>query len=243
PIGTYGSLVCSDQSVLYMINNSTYEIYSYDIINDSMQTVAYIGFSTPGDLTFYKGNLVFPTHTANSSIKAYNLQTNMVSDVYCLNNWGDMSNFFSFTNRFLDCNTNEIIGSDITGMYVFNLENDTYMPLGIDVSQHYIYGLASDNEYMASACYESLTPSNCQLSTAENPVQEYSVFPNPATDFIEITSNGIMQEIAIIDLSGRVISRLENPPPTINLISLASGCYVMKMKIDGRHHAQKFIKQ
>ena len=66
------------------------------------------------------------------------------------------------------------------------------------------------------------------------------ISPNPAKDFITI-SGGIVKEVRISDVSGRVL--LTSKDKKIDIRSLVSGVYYIAIEtINGNHVVQKFIK-
>ena len=97
----------------------------------------------------------------------------------------------------------------------------------------------SDALYVAS-----FIPTN---SIEENSAQEISIFPNPATDILNITSSETISEIEIVNALGQVVYRIEvnadNAVCDVN--GLANGVYVVR--IHGTDTAlvcqRKFIKE
>src|SRR5690606_4797228 len=68
----------------------------------------------------------------------------------------------------------------------------------------------------------------------ENPSSSIQVYPNPTKDYINITSEEIIQSIEIYDITGRLvkaepINRFEAQQ---NIDNLANGTYVLKIKTD-----------
>jgi subtilisin family serine protease len=70
----------------------------------------------------------------------------------------------------------------------------------------------------------------------------WSIFPNPAVENLNIANlPSSVQEIEIIDLTGKVIRRkIENN--SISIQSLESGSYWLRLLINGKIEQQKFIK-
>mgnify|MGYP001402448928 CR=1 FL=1 len=82
-------------------------------------------------------------------------------------------------------------------------------------------------------------------SNSENDIDEtHSIFPNPSNNFIFIqgqTSNVVSTQV--MDLNGRVILNKVNPENGINISTLSSGIYVLKMiNKDGSQEVIKFEK-
>lgn len=75
----------------------------------------------------------------------------------------------------------------------------------------------------------------------------FSVYPNPATDYLNIiTKNGGMEisNASIYDLSGRLVKGTKISDSSINIQSLAKGTYILTLKSsDGKTFSEKFIKK
>ncbi len=70
------------------------------------------------------------------------------------------------------------------------------------------------------------------------------IYPNPATDVIYISNIGVVSEIKIVDLTGRIILKENNKNGFINIRDLSNGTYMLLLK-DGKGNEKtfKFIKQ
>ena len=79
----------------------------------------------------------------------------------------------------------------------------------------------------------------------------FSVFPNPATDIIQIISDNILgfnATVQITNTQGQLLFTKQinsnNQPAMVNISSLSSGIYVLKIiTADGTMNVQKFLKQ
>jgi uncharacterized protein (TIGR02145 family) len=82
--------------------------------------------------------------------------------------------------------------------------------------------------------------------TEESIIENVSVYPNPTTDFIRITTNQInSSSIQIMNITGQVMYSNENynSNEDIDLSELSSGIYIIKMNIDGIEKFEKIIKK
>lgn len=69
------------------------------------------------------------------------------------------------------------------------------------------------------------------------------VIPNPANEFISISTDQIIDQIEIIDLCGKVVCLSDNNIKRINISKIEQGVYVVKTKtLDGRCSYTKFVK-
>jgi hypothetical protein len=74
----------------------------------------------------------------------------------------------------------------------------------------------------------------------------FSLYPNPATDYLHISGNEAygFTTAAIYDLSGRLVKTAKISDGSINIQSLAKGTYVVTLKNkDGKEFSKKVIKK
>lgn len=82
------------------------------------------------------------------------------------------------------------------------------------------------------------------LATQEIEKKSFSVYPNPATDIINIESEDeIVKDIEINDVNGKLIPLQSINQQTIDISSLASGTYFVKIKADKTEETHKIIKK
>lgn len=72
-----------------------------------------------------------------------------------------------------------------------------------------------------------------------------SVYPNPATDFVNIqnTKSEKIQAISLGDLTGRTIKHIDVNETKVSLSGLPKGVYLLKIKTDKGMSVQKVIKK
>jgi len=68
-----------------------------------------------------------------------------------------------------------------------------------------------------------------------------SVFPNPAKDQINISSNGIIQQVSIVDVSGKTV--YTGVQKSINISKLQSGIYFVRTETEKGTSNIKFVKE
>ncbi|MDP9956458.1 hypothetical protein J2X97_002117 [Epilithonimonas hungarica] len=142
-----------------------------------------------------------------------------------------------------------------------NWELDQELKPGDDVTEDfYGWSLAmNDDEIIVGASRENFdtndenelndagsayifTPSS--LATNENNLSknDVKIYPNPAKDFINITSRKEINSVEILEQSGKRIS--ESKELRINVSQLPKGIYILKIKFsNGSSSIQKLIKQ
>jgi len=103
--------------------------------------------------------------------------------------------------------------------------------------------------YMIPRVCEVLKANGVNISVEENQTLSsfFSVYPNPANDFLTLDKvNEInIEKIELIDLSGRIVmTSLSNENrSTIDLSSLNSGIYILKVESDNGTLTEKIVKQ
>jgi len=66
----------------------------------------------------------------------------------------------------------------------------------------------------------------------ENSLMNTRVFPNPASDVLNIENNNNVSVLYIISTDGRVVSQISNPAQSIDISNLAAGNYMLRMISD-----------
>ena len=82
------------------------------------------------------------------------------------------------------------------------------------------------------------------LSTKNISLSDFTVYPNPATDFVNINSADTIDSYRIYDLTGRVVKR-SSPYSNnfrIDVTSLNKGVYLVKLNSGDKTGSIKLIK-
>ena len=76
-------------------------------------------------------------------------------------------------------------------------------------------------------------------------LSKISIYPNPATDFINFQSKAMIEEIQVFNLSGQMVltSKQTGNSIQVNIANLPSGIYLAKIKSAQGWSSQKLIKQ
>ncbi|MGB2342606.1 MAG: T9SS type A sorting domain-containing protein [Flavobacteriaceae bacterium] len=83
------------------------------------------------------------------------------------------------------------------------------------------------------------------LSVKENNLIDFTVYPNPATDLVNINSANSIDSYSIYDLTGRVVKN-SNPNSNnfrIDVTSLSKGVYLVKLNSGDKTSSVKLIKE
>ncbi|WP_281847377.1 T9SS type A sorting domain-containing protein [Olleya namhaensis] len=80
-----------------------------------------------------------------------------------------------------------------------------------------------------------------QLSVNKFNLNKISVFPNPASNILNIKTDNLIQELVVFDLLVKVISRLKPTNQSINVSALAKEMYLLQIKINNTITTKKII--
>lgn len=94
----------------------------------------------------------------------------------------------------------------------------------------------------------TLTISNQSTGIQESIANTTSIYPNPASDFLQITSNGISKvaSLTIYSYNGQVVlqTKTESGDEKINISHLSSGAYMLVLTTnDGTINTKKWMKK
>ena len=70
----------------------------------------------------------------------------------------------------------------------------------------------------------------------------FNVYPNPATDRLNISCNEAVREVSIIDMAGRTVINA-GTESTVNVSGLAAGVYMVRIATENGIGVQKFVKE
>ncbi|AUC14927.1 hypothetical protein BTO06_07150 [Tenacibaculum sp. SZ-18] len=246
--GMYGnSLVYAGSGDLYYIHKKS--LYRYNVNSEAVELISNFDLGTPGDLTLYKGNIIFPNSIipidgseSYSRILAYNLKSGLISEVACSDLFGVS---FGITNVFSNCKSNKVYFTNLNypweNLYTVDLETGEIAISSIKVPANNIFGLASSNEYLAADCHEELRTKNCRsiFSIDEFLSESTKVYPNPTNDIITVNSKVELDLIEIYDMNGKLVRKIEDPENGTSIKNLSSGNYLVNL-----HHknSKKIIK-
>jgi len=84
------------------------------------------------------------------------------------------------------------------------------------------------------------------IETIQNSNNNISIYPNPATSSLSISSTNPIQSISIFDATGREVyqsTNLKTQNQTIPVNNLPSGIYMIKLGMDNGSYIAKFMKE
>lgn len=246
PHDGYVSLVCDSEFQLYTLPASQM-LYRYNILTDSLEFIADVGDSTPGDLTFYSGHLIFQSST-DGHIKAFNLETGILSTILCSYFPFDSIGLWGMSNVFISCDSQTVYATDFQanlleydieeGLIVFRQHYDQFSFQGLDIN-----GMASTTEYLASECNHTFENIEClsAILDGDKPGSPIRLFPNPATEQVSVASKDEVREIRIFSADGTLIKSIHGETNTIDVGDLAHGIYFILIMVGNQLFYKKLI--
>lgn len=239
------SLVCKNDEELLFID-FTQRLYKYSISSNVIEEIAFLGYVTPGDLCFYRGNVIFPT---NHEIKAYNLETESISTIFC---FPEYTEYYGISMIYSECDSNKIL------VPVFGpMDNLEFLTLDLETKSSTIhstnnsfsesvYGMASSMEYSGYECdlYE-FEDIECTELTSIGGIESQisiSVYPNPFHEYLIIEGCQDIRNIKVYNNKGEnVIFTIENEN-VLNLNHLSFGIYYLIIKCGDEKIVKKIFK-
>ncbi|KGO80968.1 hypothetical protein Q762_10005 [Flavobacterium cauense R2A-7] len=81
-----------------------------------------------------------------------------------------------------------------------------------------------------------------QLGVQENNISGLNIYPNPANDFLHITTsaNGV-KTVTIYDVVGKQVLNTTTANEVINVSSLNAGIYMVKITEEGKTATRKLV--
>ena len=122
------------------------------------------------------------------------------------------------------------------GQPIANATNDTLI-ISLPSSSYFTVVATSP-----SGCSNESLFYNPSLGIDEN-TQIIQLFPNPATDFIEIVSTQFITDLKLIDLNGKELTVSLFDGNKISLATFVSGVYFLKIETETASYGLKFIKK
>jgi|GEM_PF-6740698 len=238
--GNNTSLTAGYNNDLYFLTDLQ-NLCKYDITNNTIEIITNLGAQTPGDIVFYKGNIIFK-RSGSDQINAYNIYNGTITTIFCFPD-SSFWNSYGIANHVNSCDDNTLIISRGAELFQIDLESNilTQLDFSHDVP---IFGLATDTEFLASNCNTTLTTNPCALSIEDYDFLNSGIlfYPNPVKDEINIKDNITYDTLSIIDINGKTIRTSDKNQRAINVSELSSGVYFFKIINGEQSRIEKFIK-
>ncbi|MBC3759202.1 T9SS type A sorting domain-containing protein [Hyunsoonleella sp. SJ7] len=89
----------------------------------------------------------------------------------------------------------------------------------------------------------SVTKNMPVLSTNKNNAFEFGLYPNPVNDELHINTQEAINKVEVLDLLGRQVLFQENVLDTVDVSSLKSALYIVRLSSDRGVSTRKFLKK
>jgi alpha-tubulin suppressor-like RCC1 family protein len=86
-------------------------------------------------------------------------------------------------------------------------------------------------------------PSAVLLTESFDELNKATLYPNPVSNQLNISTSSDIQKIVIYDISGKQVKILEGNVNSIDVSNFKSGFYIIEITIDGNTTVRKFIKE
>lgn len=115
---------------------------------------------------------------------------------------------------------------------------------GNNFTQLDVYGINMlHNNYGGSAYYDNINIEEGTLNTQQNKLDSFSFYPNPAKDYIHITSAGnSIENVKVFSITGKEIINSVHKS-FINTSALNKGTYLLEVTQNGNTTRKLFIKE
>ena len=87
-----------------------------------------------------------------------------------------------------------------------------------------------------------IVDSECSVTNTQDLYTNISIYPNPVTDFLYLDTNENWTKAEIFDVSGRIIRAVSLSSQSIDVNSLESGTYFVRLRNGDRVGRVKFVK-
>ena len=149
------------------------------------------------------------------------------------------------------------VGNDI-GVYVSIDAGQSWERLGDNMPYIPVYDMElneKNNELIAGTFARSIQTFNLDrltkqnVSVKENLANNYSIFPNPATQLVTIISDPLSSsegQLLVYDIYGREIYRMQQgnqKQMVLDVSKFANGIYIILLQTAGKSSAGKMIKE
>ncbi|MEO1713887.1 MAG: hypothetical protein AAFU60_11205, partial [Bacteroidota bacterium] len=241
-VGIYTALVGQSDGTLLAIDNANGSLVQIDASNGAILEVTEFGQFSPGDLTFYRGNLIFP----GSNLNFYTYEEGLDPfPIACTE-----AQIFGLANFMEECSADLIYAFDgDANVYHYVPDNQSLELLGnIFTSTQNIFGATTFNEWEAGLCpMESLVEIDCDaLSTDEPKRLDWFISPNPTPGLINLSIHelNIPERIELLNVASHALLRFPYQDQ-IDLTDLSAGLYFLSIydTTGALLGTQKLVKQ
>lgn len=120
---------------------------------------------------------------------------------------------------------------------------------GMEYSTLYYWQVVAKNvggEAVGSATWSFTTEADPTLSVDEFEIKPFSIYPNPTTNVLNISTNEIINSLAIYNQLGKQVMTLHDKQilnNAVNVSNLSQGIYFITIVVNDKKQTLKFIKE
>ncbi len=174
------------------------------------------------------------TNNAASAVKTTELKNSILnySNITPVDGYIERSDYMPFEKE----------GYVVTGLYEFNQSNKPHTPNDTyaNMDPVYVYNIAQGVVGAIQHFATSSTDATLAVNSVKRLSDEVSVFPNPATDFLNIGISGKGYSTVISDMSGKLVMQ-STDQQSLDTSKLKNGVYLLKVTRNGESATKKFI--
>lgn len=184
------------------------------VMNTNLELIDISGCSNLQDISFSNNNLIALDASQNTNITTFFITDTSISELDLRNGANENIELFGT----IGC-------PSLTCILVDDAEFSTANWTNIDSTTTFVE-----------------TEAECEaLSIEEVTTFNFSIYPNPTSQFFEIISNQQIKQIEIVDLSGKVVKFFEQGLEKYPVSDLSVGIYIVNIQTDLGKSSQKLI--
>jgi len=225
--GNYASMIGNDNNELILVGEDDEIILTFSLSTNTVVSEVEIAEGTYADVTYYKGNLVYPGTRSNDF---WGFDGGNELSIIC----NDLGSIAGLSQVFVDCESSLMWAFSDTGrIYEFDSVENSFGTIA-NLTAHFdvVYGSATINEYLAATCDPvALEDAECLLSTPSEALEALVLYPNPVTTKLWIQWDQSLEGMhyEIYSVQGKKV-RIGNYKNGIDFSELASGPYFVKLQ-------------
>lgn len=152
------------------------------------------------------------------------------------------------------CNNAAVItlsGAEPVGGYYSGtgVSNGEFNPFAANAGLNFVYYNYTDSTGCGSSVFDTIVVLLCTDIRTVSAGEELVLYPNPANEQVTLES-GLLSyadvKVSVFDIAGKRLlvdyTRVGNDKISLNIQSLAVGCYLVQLGLDGRHVSRRFVK-
>lgn len=245
------------------------------IFSDAYAPVAVLGYAGSGDDNTYNtswcpANTTLVQLFGNNTNRITNLGcegiaflagrfdaagfTRFHMDIYTTTPTQDKSFNFKFSNWSGGAGeTNAFQYSATNANILPSVNPGTWISIDLPISSFTAIGGSNNSDFtqfvitsdLGTVYYDNLYLHKNTLGTEDFNVSEFKMYPNPANDIVNLSSNSVIENITVYNTLGQIVSRQTSSSNevSINVSGLSKGVYILTAQVGNELVRKQFIKE